>query len=126
MMNNTIAAKTEIALMGRVVTMTEKNMADVLDYIGSAVSHREIKGEEILRDAFEFIDREKTEIYGISCSTVQGDPCVNIIFRDKDEDFDLASDEGVLCYVHNFRTPIYSELGYSFFKKCGNTYHRVA
>ena len=53
-------------------------------------------------------------------------PCLNIIFKDiKNTEFHLNDADGVLTYVHNYDGPDMSELGYCFFEKQGNTYHRI-
>lgn len=123
-MTNTMCAKLELALMGRVVKIDEEVLADALDYIASAVGHTEISGAEI---ASRFCD---TKPVAISCSRVEGMPCVNIILVDEGETLDLGSNEGVYCYVYNFAEPCFSEFGYSFFEKVGSGknsyYHRYA
>ena len=123
-MTNTMCAKLELALMGRVIKIDEEVLADALDYIASAAGHTEISGAEI---ANRFCD---TKPVAISCSRVEGMPCVNIILVDEGETLDLDSAEGVFCYVYNFAEPCLSEFGYSFFEKVGSDengyYHRYA
>ena len=133
-MTNTMCAKLELALMGRVIKIDEEVLADALDYIASAVGHTERSGAEIANEVLEgkecigcFCD---TKPVAISCSRVEGMPCVNIILVDEGETLDLDSDEGVYCYVYNFAEPCFSEFGYSFFEKVGSGengyYHRYA
>lgn len=125
-MNGELCAKAEIALMGMVVMLNESDVPDVLDYIGSVLGYTDLSGKEIVTSATQYIDQTKTHICGISCSTVYGDPCVNIILKDRGENFNSVADGRVLCYVHNFVVPYCSELGYCYFKKKGGSYYRTA
>jgi len=125
-MKGELCAKAEIALMGMVVMLNESDVPDVLDYIGSVLGFTDLSGKEIVASATQYLDHNKTHICGISCTTIYGEPCVNIILKDRDENFDIADDNGVLCYVHNFVAPYCSELGYCYFKKKGGSYHRTA
>lgn len=124
-----LKAKAELALMGLVTPIRDKdNVVFLLDYISKVIDCTELTGEEIYQNATRYIDLSETVVCGISTSRVMEMPCVNIIFKDiKDTHFKLDSDEGVLCYVHNFHGPHdLSELGYCFFeRKGGNQYHRI-
>lgn len=125
-MNGELCAKAEIALMGMVVMLNESDVPDVLDYIGSVLGYTDLSGKEIVASATKYLDRNKTQICGISCTTIYGEPCVNIILKDCGKNFYITEDRGILCYVHNFVAPYCSELGYCYFKKKGSSYHRTA
>ncbi|HCB94511.1 MAG TPA: hypothetical protein DEP65_01800, partial [Ruminococcus sp.] len=113
---NELRTKAEFALMGYVQRVSSKeDVIFVLDIIKSALDCMDVSAEQLYDMAVRYIDAAKTEIYGLSCSTVYDMKCVNIIFKDKDVDFDLCDDDGVLCYVINFDEIHFSELGYSFF-----------
>lgn len=123
-------AKAELALMGTVTPIRDKdNVIHMLDYISKVLNCTELTGEEIYNRATQYTNFKETVICGLSCSTVMGMPCVNVIFKDiKDTSFKLDSEDGVLCYVHNYHGAYdLSELGYCFFERKGNTsqYHRI-
>lgn len=125
-----LKAKAECALMGLVTPVRDKdNVIFMIDYIAKVLDCTEMAAEEIYERATQFIDSKETQICGLSTSRVMGMPCVNIIFKDiKDTSFKLDSQDGVLCYVHNFHGAYdLSELGYCFFERRGNTnqYHRI-
>ena len=124
-----LRTKAELMLMGYVQTVsTEEDVKFIFDIFLSAIpEHIEQTSEELYNDAMKYIETDKTEIFGISCSTVHGNACINVIFRDKEnaDEFDLCSDEGVFCYTINLSDPNYSEYGYSFFDKKGKGYHRI-
>lgn len=123
-------AKAELALMGIVTPICDKdNIVYMLDYIAKTIEgdDKYMTGEEIYNEAVRYVDLKETMIVGLSCCTLMGMPCVNVIFKDiKDTKFKLDDEDGVLTHVHNFDGPDLSELGYCFFKKKGNTYHRYA
>ena len=121
-------AKSELALMGLVVQILDKeNMEYALDYIAKVLKCTEMTGAEIYAEATEYTDPKKTEPVGLSTSTLFGGEfrVVNIIFKDKDKTLKLDDPDGVLCHVHNFDAPDCSELGYCFFERRGSSYHRI-
>lgn len=120
--------KAELAMLGAAIPVTQKeNVIYILDYIAKALGYEETTGAEIYAKATEFIDSKRTEIIGLSCSTIMGtDKVVNIIFKDNDnKPFQLDDPDGVLCYVYNFSCEWCSELGYCFFEKRGRSYYRI-
>ena len=123
--------RTEMAMMtGDVMLLAKQDeLEHALGYVASAIGV-EKTGKEICQEALRYSDTEKTGIIGFSTGRVFDDPVINIILRDKDEDFDLGSEDGVLCYVLNANEPMFSELGYCFFEsRNGNPngpYHRIA
>ena len=122
-------AKAEVAMMGCVTPIRDKdNIIYMLDYIAKVLDpDMYMTGEQIYNKAVEFINLDETMIVGISCCRLMGMPCVNVIFKDiKDTKYKLDDRDGVLTYVYNFEGPDLSELGYCFFEKRGNTYHRIA
>ena len=125
-------AKAELALMGRVVQILDReNMEYVLDYIAKVLNCTEMTGAKIYDEATKYTDPKETEPVGLSCSTLFGGEMrvVNIIFKDKGKSLKLDDPDGVLCHVHNFDAPDCSELGYCFFERRGKTssqYHRIA
>ncbi len=122
-------AKAEVALMGLVTPVRDKdNIIYMLDYISKVIENNEpyMTGEQIYEKAVEFVDLKETMIIGLSVCRIMGMPCVNVIFKDiEDTKFKLDNSEGVLTYVHNYDGPDMSELGYCFFEKKGNAYHRI-
>lgn len=120
-------AKAELALMGRVVQVLDReNMEYVIDYIADTLKFHTQLGEDIYNKATRYTDPKKTVPVGISCSTLLGEfRVMNIVFKDKGKSFKLDDPDGVLCYVHNFDALDLSELGYCFFERNGNTYHRI-
>lgn len=126
-----LEAKAELALMGYVTPVRDKdNIICILDYIAKIVGLKfevSMTGEEIYKQATQYSE-EKTYVCGISCTTLLGMPCVNLIMKDEgDTHFRLDSREGVLTYVFNFCGPDdLSELGYCFFKKFGPVFKRIA
>lgn len=122
-------AKAEVALMGLVTPVRDKdNIIYMLDYISKVIENNEpyMTGEQIYDKAVEFVDLKETMIVGLSVCRIMGMPCVNVIFKDiKDTKFKLDDSDGVLTYVHNYDGPDMSELGYCYFEKKGNAYHRI-
>lgn len=124
-------AKAELALMGRITPIRDKdNIVYMLDYIAKTIEGNDkyMTGEEIYNEAVRYVDLKETMIVGLSCCTVMGMSCVNVIFKDiKDTKFKLDDEDGVLTHVHNFGGPDLSELGYCYFEKAGGGfYHRIA
>lgn len=119
--------KAEIALMGWVTPVRDKdNIIYILDYISNVVKGVKT-GETIYNVATEFINLDKTYIIGISCSTVHGMPCINIVFKDvENTSFKLNDPEGVLTYTYNLSDTECSELGYCYYERKGYAYHRIA
>lgn len=121
-------AKAEVALMGRVVQVLDReNMEYVIDYIADTLKFHTQLGEDIYNKATQYSNLEETFPVGISCSTLFGGEfkVINIIFKDKGKSLKLDDPDGVLCYVYNFDAPDLSELGYCFFERNGNAYHRI-
>lgn len=121
-------AKAEIALMGRAVNITDKdNLAYVIDYICKVVKCTETSGAEILKLATQYSDEKVTRPIGLICNTIMGDmKCLTVILKDFDgSPFKLDSEDGVLCWVHNFTCPDCSELGYCFFEKTPSGFRRI-
>lgn len=120
-------AKAEVALMGWVTPVRDKdNIIYMLDYISNVVNGNK-SGQNIYNVATEFINLDKTYIIGISCSTVHGMPCINIVFKDVENTlFKLDDPDGVLTYVYNLSDTECSELGYCFYERKGYAYHRIA
>lgn len=122
-------AKAELALMGRVVQILDReNMEYVLDYIAKVLNCTEMTGKEIYDEATKYTDPKETEPVGLSTSTLFGGEMrvVNIVFKDRGKSLKLDDLDGVFCHVHNFDAPDCSELGYCFFERNGNSYHRIA
>lgn len=120
-------AKAEVALMGRAVNVQDRdNLAYMIDYICTVLKHTETSGAEILKLATRYCD-EMTKPIGIICNTIMGDmQCLTVILKDFDgSPFKLDSEDGVLCYVHNFTCPDCSELGYCFFERTTSGFRRV-
>lgn len=123
-----LKAKAEVALMGRVVQVLDReNMEYVIDYIADVLKCPTHLGEDIYKKATRYTDLKKTVPVGISCSTLfRGEMrVINIVFKDKGKSLKLDDPDGVLCYVYNFDAPDLSELGYCFFERNGNAYHRI-
>lgn len=119
-------AKSEIAMMGLVTSVTEEDdVIYMLDYI-SKVIDGEAQGIEIYEKATEFINKDETFIVGINCCRIYEDACICIIFKDKLNDtFKIDDTDGTLIYTYNMSCPYYSELGYGFYKRKGTSYHRI-
>ena len=119
-------AKSEVAMMGLVTSVTEKDdVIYMLNYI-SKVIDGEAQGIEIYKKATEFINKDETFIVGISCCRIYEDVCICIIFKDKLNDtFKIDDPDGTLVYTYNMSCPYCSELGYSFYGRKGTSYHRI-
>lgn len=119
--------KAEVALMGWVTPVRDKdNIIYILDYISNVINGNK-SGQNIYNVATEFINLDKTYIIGISCSTVYGMPCINIVFKDvENTSFKLNDPEGVLTYTYNLSDTECSELGYCYYERKGYAYHRIA
>ena len=123
-----IRTKSELMLWGLVQEVsTAADVKYAISYIARAAGF-EADEDELYRMAVEYVNPKKTEVYGMSASTLGGDmACINVIFKDKDgKYFDLCSKDGVLCYVINLSQPHFSQLGYSWFEAKDGYYHRIA
>lgn len=129
-----IYTKCELAMMGKTIPVESNEEAVVMtDYIlktiWSSFPHLENKtsGEEVINDGVNRYGTNKIKY--ITTSRLLGEFLViTYALDDGEEPFpeDLATDEGVLCYVYNINAPELSELGYCFFqKKSDGYYYRV-
>lgn len=115
-------AKSELALMGRPVQVTDpEELKYCFSYIANVLK-RDETGEEIYNEAVKYINLKETKPIGFCCNTLFGYMrVITIIMKDiKAKHFSLADEDGVLCHVHNFTCPDCSELGYCFFEKLSN------
>ena len=133
-----IANKGELALMGKTIECTDREQAvAITDYILTVLraSFPEIdpklNGEVLIKNYVNKYsdDGESLEVKHMVCSTLMGQFIViTFLVDDGEEPYpdDLATEDGVLCYVYNVNAPDLSELGYCFFaKKSDNYYHRI-
>lgn len=121
-------AKSEVALMGRPVQVTDpEELKYCFGYIAKVMNSDE-SGEEIYNLAVRYLDLDETKPIGFCCNTLLGYmKVITIIMKDvKAKHFSLTDEDGVLCYVYNFDAPDCSELGYCFFEKKNGTFRRIA
>lgn len=120
-------AMSELALMGVCVSVSgEENLAYCLDYISKVLNTDYMTGKQILDEAQRYTDKSETTPVGLCISTIMQEMiCVAIIFKDNGVPLRLDDPDGVLCHVHNFTAPDCSELGYCFFERRGQFYHRI-
>lgn len=117
--------KAMIAAEGRVViTESETEIKHILQNIADLTGCI-LSGAELYDLAKPYTSDNET-IYGLSCSTVHGYNCVNLILRKKNAPFCIDDKHGVLCYVPNLTAPDCSELGRCWFEKTDDGYHRIA
>lgn len=133
-----VATKGELALMGKTIECTNKEEAvAITDYILTVLraSFPEIDPKlngEVLIDKYvnRYSDEDsRLEVKHIVCNTLMDMfRVITFLVDDGEEPYpdDLATEDGVLCYVYNVNAPELSELGYCFFaKKSDNYYHRI-
>ena len=77
--------------------------------------------EEVLQQAFEYIEDETTQITHIGLSTLDDMVMLTLPLKTAEEieetGYDLDSEDGQFCYCYNLTYPDCSELGYCFFEK---------
>lgn len=133
-----VATKGELALMGKTIECTDLEEAvAITDYILKVLrsSFPEIDPKlngEMLIDKYvnRYSDADSyLQVKHIVCNTLMGQfRVITFLVDDGEEPYpdDLATQDGVLCYVYNVNAPSLSELGYCFFaKKSDNYYHRI-
>lgn len=118
----------EMILMGHVHQLIEEdNIKYVIDYMLEVLEKEwEVTADEIYEKAYEFVDKDKTKVIGLSMNTICGEmQCLTLIFKDEGKPFNIEDENGVFCYCYNLTYPDCSELGYSFFKREHGKLHRI-
>ena len=118
------------AMKGIVVEVIDKDDVNfICDYIKKCCDRAEdFEDGTAYDEILKYSDKEKTSIYGLSCSTVCDMPVINALLNDKGECFKIDSEDGVFCYCINLDEKMFSEYGYSFFAEVSSGsgyYHRV-
>lgn len=85
------------------------------------------KAQEVMNNCFKYLSDE-ADVRGMVVNTIMGSMvCITYIIDDGEEGVpnDLATPYGVFSHVENLTCPDCSELGYTFFEKKSDGYHRV-
>lgn len=132
---NELATRCELAMMGKVIPCNIDEAQAMTDYILTTMkaSYPETELEvDILKDHLhQYSDNSKVKYITTNKMSIMSDEffCITYLIDDEEEPFpeDLATQDGVLCYVYNLTAPELSEFGYCFFEKKNDTYyHRIA
>ena len=125
MKKDILSARAEAALMGFVQSIdNEDDLKFILEY-AKKVLNATYKVDEVLKDAVEFLT-DGYEFKTVVFNKVNDMRLITMTIKTPaDEEFNLLSEYGVFGYVHNIDYPIYSELGYSYFKRIGNDVVRI-
>lgn len=137
--NNDVATRCELALMGKVVPCTTEEVFEMTKYILSAI------GKDPEELSLNFVEESiqkyhKNEVKYLVCNTVMGMKCITYLLDsgiedEEDEDYypaPFVEDYGTgypcaFCYVFNTECDWCSEFGDSFFqKRADGFYHRVS
>lgn len=131
---DTLEAKAEVALMGRVVSVSKYDeVAYIIDYINKvlvaqgSISKPEATGEEVVKRLIDYDNK----VRGLVVNTLLGYmPCITILLEDEeyDEQPPLDTDDGIFCYCFNALDDyMCSEFGCCFFEKLKDgSYHRIS
>lgn len=132
-----VATKGELALMGKTIECINKEEAvAITDYIltvmrASFSVDPKLTGTKLVENYVNRYSDEDSylQVKHIVCNTLMDQfRVITFLVDDGEEPYpdDLATEDGVLCYVYNVNAPELSELGYCFFaKKSDNYYHRI-
>lgn len=113
------------AIAGRVITAENETEVRHILQIVAEKTKCELSGGDLYDLAKPYIN-ENEMVYGLSCCTIYGDHCINLILREKNKPFDICDKNGIYCYVLNLTTIDYSELGRCWFEETYNGYRRIA
>lgn len=131
---DTLEAKSEVALMGRVVSVSKYDeVAYMIDYINTVlvnskvISKPEATGEEVVSRLAEYDNK----VRGLVVCTLLGYmPCITILLEDDEyeEQPPLETEDGIFCYCFNAMDDyMCSEFGCCFFEKLRDgSYHRIS
>lgn len=128
---NEYATRCELAMMGKVVPINNNDEVQVmteyiLDTIGSTYCDIQ-KDLDIMKDHLHKYSDNST-VKHMVVNTLGEFAMICYLLDDQEEPYpeDLATPDGVLCYVYNVNDPFLSEFGYCFFEKRNdNYYHRI-
>lgn len=133
--NGVMSAKAEAMLMGFTIALDsidEKiNRTEVVWYVSYILS---VLNQNTPADNVEEAGRvyEGMTRYGkniakhITVNTIDGMVMIALTLDDGEDEFPVLDTEyGVFSYVYNITVPDFSELGYTFYEKRANTYHRI-
>ena len=128
MTKNKLSAKAEAALMGFVQSVDSKeDLKFILEYAKKALNasykvdevlNATFIADEVLKDEIKSLDEYKFKT--VVFNKVNDMRYITIALETPNEEFDLLSEYGVFSYAYNIDCPIYSDLGYSYFRKVGN------
>lgn len=131
---DTLEAKAEVALTGRVVSVSKYDeVAYMIDYINkvlvaqNTITEPEATGEEVVGRITEY----NNKVRGLVVCTLLGYmPCITILLEDEeyDEQPPLETEDGIFCYCFNAMDDyMCSEFGCCFFEKLKDgSYHRIS
>lgn len=123
-------AKAEMALMGATVVCDNNAQADyILNYIFNVLDHKDTTPEKVIEEAFKYSKGDVKRIRHLVVNTlVDGQVCIAMTLttsKEEEKYYKLVDPQGTFAYVYNLTTPIFSELGYCFFKDVGGLVKRV-
>lgn len=119
-----VAGRAELALMGITVKIVcPEELEHLVTIVCNAIG-KEFKSEML--DWYTEKDVSKRPIlHHMVVNTVMGMPMITFTLSEEGEEYDLLDPRGVFSYVLNLDEPLFSEYGYTYFKKRASTYHRV-
>lgn len=129
---NEMAARCELALMGKVVPCSNNEVQAMTEYIYSAMGFDPDRLVNILENAIQKYDKS-TQVKYIVTNTLRGQfRCITYLLEAEDTPKPFEEDYGSgypcsFCYVFNTTDDWLSEFGDCFFeKRADGYYHRVS
>ena len=127
---NELATRCELALMGKVVPCNNDEVQAMVNYILTVIgsTYADIDRDvDIINHHLNKYSKNNKVKY-IVVNTLDDFAMISFLIDDEEEPFpdDLATPDGVLCYVYNVNDAFMSEFGYCFFEKREDQYyHRI-
>lgn len=128
MTKNKLSAKAEASLMGFVQSVDNENdLKFILEYAKKSLNatfkvdevlNATFIADEVLKDEIKSLD--DYEVKTVVFNKIYDMRYITITLKTPDEEFDILNENGVFSYAYNIDCPIYSDLGYSYFKRIGN------
>lgn len=129
-MKREMETKCELAMMGKVVPCNNDEAQAMTEYIltviGSTYANID-KDVDIINYHLNKYSKNN-KVRHLVVNTAGEFVMIAYLIDDEEEPYpeDLATQDGVLCYVYNVNDPFLSEFGYCFFElREDNYYHRI-
>lgn len=119
------SAYAEAMLMGHTIKVqSEEHLRFIINYVAEVLRTRLDVDEELVFE--NATNKYNSEDLKVSYVTINSSAFGVLMTFVRDDENNLTSDEGVLCWVENLSAPDCSELGYCYFKKQRGAIRRIA